>query len=239
MKNLSTVINNLDLTKVSDHKLQNQVPPIVKTIVDSLFDQLAFVFPAWRYTWDSEEKIKGAKKEWVKAFFENDINTKEQIAYGLKKARNSDTDFLPSCGKFVSWCSPTPEDLGYPSEQRALRDCVSYRNAKKIGMVSNARPWLVELCKRVDWWLMNSASSQAEHKKAEKHFKNEYLRFIESDYQEPVETHHERLETNEVVSERMSPEQIKDRGNRAKDCAAEVKRKIARSKLNKHREDKK
>ena len=231
MKNLSNVINNLDLSKKDDHSLQNKVPPIVKTIVDSLFDQLAFVFPAWKYTWDSEEKIKGAKKEWVKAFFENDINTKEQIAHGLKKARKMDSDFLPSCGKFVAWCTPSPEDLGYPSEQRALKDCVAYRNAKKMGMADNARPWLVELCKRVDWWLMNSASNQVEHRKAEKHFKDEYLDFINSDYEEPVETSHVRLETQEVTRERMSPQQVEDSKNRKLDAIKDIRRNLAKAKL--------
>ena len=46
MKDISTVVNNLNITKQDDHTLQNKVPPIVKSIVDRLFDQLAFVFPA-------------------------------------------------------------------------------------------------------------------------------------------------------------------------------------------------
>ncbi|PHR55949.1 MAG: hypothetical protein COA43_14615 [Robiginitomaculum sp.] len=230
MKNMSTIINNLDLSKQGDHSLQNKVPPIVKTIVDSLFDQLAFVFPAWRYTWDTEEKIKGAKKEWVKAFFENDITTKEQIAYGLKKARKMDSDFLPSCGKFISWCTPSPEDLGYPSEQQAMSECVKHRNDLKL-FGSNARPFIVELCKQLDWWLINTASSQVEHKKAEKHFKDEYLDLINSEYQEPVETSHERLETREVVNKRMSPQQKEDGRKRGLNFMNDVRKQLARKKL--------
>ena len=182
MKDISNLVNRLDLTKKDDHSLQNKIPPIVKTIVDSLFEQLAFVFPAWKYTWDTEEKIKGAKKEWVKSFFENNISTKEQISHGLKKARKMDSDFLPSCGKFVAWCSPSAEDLGYPSEQQALKMCVSHRAALKIGIKTNARQWVLELCNRVDWFLMNSAGNQMEHKRAELHFKAVYLDFINSDY---------------------------------------------------------
>lgn len=231
MKDISNVLNNMDLSKQGDHTLQNKVPPIVKSIVDSLFDQLAFVFPAWKYTWDTEEKIKGAKKEWVKAFFENDINTKEQISNGLKKARKMDSDFLPSCGKFVAWCTPSPEDLGYPNEQQALRDCVAYRNAKKMGMADNARPWLMALCKRVDWWLMNSASSQAEHKKAEAHFKAEYLAFINSGYKEPEITSHVRLETQEATRQRMSPQQLEDSKNRKLDVIKEIRRNLAKAKM--------
>jgi hypothetical protein len=235
MKELSKTIGSLNLTKVSGHELQNQIPPIVKTIVDELFKQLAFVFPAWRYTWDTEDKIKGAKKEWVKAFFENDITTKQQISCGLKKARATDTDFLPSCGKFISWCTPSPEDLGYPTEQQALKQCIKHRSNQNLFSPKHiyTRPFIVELCRQVDWWLMNSASSQVEHKRAEKHFKDEYMDLINSEYQEPEETTHERLETSEIVSERMSPEQIKDRSNRAKNCASDIKRQLATKKLNK------
>ena len=235
MKHISEI--NLNITKQDDHKLQSNIPPVVKSIVDSLFDQLAFVFPAWKYTWDTEEKIKGAKKEWVKAFFENDINTKEQIAHGLKKARKMDSDFLPSCGKFVSWCNPTPEDLGYPSEQRALMLCVSYRSKIKLGMETHTRPLIMELCKRVDWFLMNAASTQVEHKKAEAHFKAEYMSLINSGYQEPEESANERLETANVVVDRMSPQQLESRKNRGLNCMSDVRRKLAeanRKKLNNH-----
>lgn len=230
MKDISNVINNLNITKQDDHTLQNKVPPIVKTIVDDLFKQLAFVFPAWKYTWDTEEKIKGAKKEWVKAFFENDITTKEQIAHGLRKARKMDSDFLPSCGKFVSWCNPTPEDMGYPSEQRALMLCVSYRSKLKLGMHTYTRPLIMELCKRVDWFLMNAASNQVEHKKADAHFKTEYMSLISSGYQEPVESSEPRLETADIVVDRMSPEQLESRKNRGLNCMSDVRKRLAQVK---------
>ncbi len=231
MKNITEI--NLNLAKQDDHTLQNKIPPIVKSIVDSLFDQLAFVFPAWKYTWDTEEKIKGAKKEWVKAFFENDINTKEQIAHGLRKARKMDSDFLPSCGKFVSWCNPSPEDLGYPPEQKALMLCSSHRSKMKMNLQSNARPLIIELCKRVDWFLMNSASNQSEHKKADAHFKSEYAALINSGYQEPKETPHERLETREVVNDRMTPEQLEDKKQRGLDTIKDIRKNLARVRLNK------
>ncbi len=233
MKDMSTVLNNLDLTKIGDHSLQNKVPPIVKTIVDSLFDQLAFVFPAWKYTWDTEEKIKGAKKEWVKAFFENDITTKEQIAHGLRNARKQDSDFLPSCGKFVSWCNPSPEDLGYPSEQTAVRLCVSYRAKLKLNLPTHTRPLIMELCKHIDWFLMNAASTQPEHKKAEAHFKAEYMSLINSGYQEPEESTVERLETSDIVVDRMSPEQLESRKNRGLNCMSGIRRQLAQAKRNK------
>jgi len=225
MKDLTKIINNLDLSKKEDHQLQNKVPPIVKTIVDSLFDQLAFVFPAWKYTWDTEEKIKGAKKEWVKAFFENDINTKEQISLGLKKARCSNTDFLPSCGKFVSWCSPSPEDLGFPSEQKALDQCVAHRNKSKMNMDSHASHFIQTLCKCVDWFKMNTANGQKQVAEANKAFKEEYLHLI-ANYREPVETSNTRLETSEVTSKRLSPSQLEDGRKRGLEHLKAIRNKL-------------
>ena len=218
MKNLSKIINNLDLTKQDDHTLQNKIPPVVKSIVDSLFDQLAFVFPACKYTWDTEEKIRGAKKEWVKAFFENEITTKEQIATGLRKARQMDSDFLPSCGKFVSWCTPSPEDMGWPSETEALKKCIEYRSNKKLfgDNAKYCRPMIIELCKGVDWWLMSNVSSQNERKKADIHFGQCYMSLLNSGYIEPLENNHERLPTQETVKDGMSEQQVADKIKR--DC---------------------
>jgi len=227
MKNILNVINNLNLAKRDDHTLQNKVPPIVKSIVDSLFDQLAFVFPAWKYTWDTEEKIKGAKKEWVKAFFENDITTKEQIACGLRKARKANVDFIPSCGKFISWCKPSPEDLGYPSEQESLRKCVSHRNKTKMGIDSYESNFIIELVKQVDWWLMNQATDFASQKKADAHFKETYLS-LSVNYKEPLESESARLETSNIVKDRMSEQQLEDGRKRGLDALKGIKSKLKR-----------
>ena len=235
MKDLSNLLNNYK--PITEHKEEIVIDEFAKSIIDRVFNNLAIIFPAWKHNWksddpsDPEKVLRSAKREWTKAFVENDISTLDQITYGFAKARKSESDFLPSCGKFISWCTPSPEDLGYPSEQRALKDCIAYRNAKKMGMADNARPWLMELCKRVDWWLMNSASSQVEHKKAEAHFKAEYLAFINSDYQEPLETSHVRLETREVVIDRMSPDQLESRKNRGLNCMSEVRRQLVKAKL--------
>ena len=227
MKELSNVINNLNLAKRDDHTLQNKVPPIVKSIVDSLFDQLAFVFPAWKYTWDTEQKIKGAKKEWVKAFFENDITTKEQIACGLRKARKANVDFIPSCGKFISWCKPSPEDLGYPSEQAALTKCVSHRNKLKMNITSYESNFIIELVNQVDWWLMNQATDFASQKKADTHFKETYLN-LTTNYKEPLESDSARLETSNIVKGRMSEQQLEDGRKRGLDALKDIKSKLKR-----------
>ena len=235
MKDLSNLLNNYK--PITEHKEEIVIDEFAKSIIDRVFNNLAIIFPAWKHNWksddpsDPEKVLRSAKREWTKAFVENDISTLDQITYGFAKARKSESDFLPSCGKFISWCSPSPEDLGYPSEQRALMMCVTHRNKLKMNMPVNTRQLIVELCKHVDWFLMNAANNQAEHKKAEAHFKSEYMSLINSGYQEPVETNDKRLETREVVIDRMSPDQLESRKNRGLNCMSEVRRQLAKAKL--------
>ncbi len=231
MKDLKEMAQNF---KPTEYKKPDEViiDDFAKNIIDQVFKQLSVIFPAWKHAWPTEKEFSAAKMEWTKAFDENGIHALEQIKYGFKKARASESDFLPSCGKFISWCSPSAEDLGYPSEHRAMQSCITYKNQKNMITSTgiSARPFIVELYKRIDWWLINTASSQSEHKRAEKHFREEYLALINSGYQEPEETTHERLETSEIVRDRMSPEQLKDGQKRGLDAMKAMKRKF---KLNK------
>jgi len=231
MKDLTEIIKNINRNGMVEHK-EIIIDDFAKSIINKVFDQLSKIFPAWQYNWKTQKEIDGAKMEWTKAFAENKVCTMEQIKYGFLKARASESDFLPSCGKFISWCTPSPEDLGYPSEQQSLKDCIKYRNNQKMftPLPLHTRPIIIELCKRVDWWMMNNASNQNDQRKAEAHFKETYLNLISSGYQEPQETTSERLETTEVVRDRMSPEQKEDGRIRGLDVIADIKKKL-KSKL--------
>jgi len=185
------------------------IDEFAKSIIDRVFDNLAIVFPAWQYNWKTEDQIDGAKREWTKAFIENNICTMEQISHGFAKARKSETNFLPSCGVFISWCTPTPEDLGYPGEAQALEQCITHRNKTKMNIDSHASNFIQTLCKCIDWFKMNTANGQQQVAAANKAFKEEYLHLIAT-YQEPAESNSARLETSEKVRDRMSPSQLED-----------------------------
>ena len=231
MKDLKHLVNNFKAPAQQNNALTDNVviDDFAKNIINKVFDQLAVIFPAWKHAWGSDRELSNAKMEWTKAFNENGINTLEQVKHGFLKARRSGSDFLPSCGKFIAWCEPSAEDYGYPSEEQALRACIKHRNALKIGIDTNTRQFIKELTKRVDWFLMNSASNQVEHKKANQHFKDVYKDFIASGYQEPLETTSARLETSEVVNDRMTPEQLEDKKQRGLDAMREVKLKLRKA----------
>lgn len=225
MKDLSQLVKGINRNGITEHKEKPLIDEFAKGIINRVFDNLAIIYPAWQYNWKTQQQIDGAKREWTKAFIENNICTMKQISCGFAKARKSETDFLPSPGKFISWCTPSPEDLGYPSEQKALEQCVTHRNKTKMHIDSDASHFIQTLCKCVDWFKMNTANGQQQVALANKAFKEEYLHLIAT-YQKPIETPSQRLETNEVTSKRMSPSQLQDQRARGLEHLKAVRAKL-------------
>lgn len=95
-------------------------------IVNTLFDELKSIFPAWRQAWPNDAAEKRAKRTWVKGFMKSGIFTIEQLRYGIEACRALETDFAPSVGKFVKLCTPTAEDLGFPADDSAWREVVRH-----------------------------------------------------------------------------------------------------------------
>ena len=216
MKSMKDLVSNINMTEHKEKEIV--VDDFAKNVINKVFKELALILPAWQYAWKSDDPqnpdkvLNAAKQQWTKAFIENDICTVEQISHGFAKARKYESDFVPSCGKFISWCTPSSEDLGYPSETKALEQCITHRNKEKMHIDSHASHFIQTLCKCVDWWLMNTANGQNQVAVAKKLFREEYLNLIAT-YQEPVETTSQRLETSEVTRERLSPSQLED-GNK-------------------------
>lgn len=84
-----------------------------EALVDSLFRQLKQIFPAAISTsLKNEADEKTTKRQWIAAFAENGIKTREQLSAGVRHARASNSDFWPSPGKFISWCKDSATVLG-------------------------------------------------------------------------------------------------------------------------------
>ena len=93
-------------------------------VVNALFKELQAIFPAWKQAWPDDDALRAAKRSWTKAFIVAEINTLEQIRYGLQNCRQHGNDFAPSVGKFIKWCLPTPEMMGIPSHDKAFREAL-------------------------------------------------------------------------------------------------------------------
>ena len=82
-------------------------------LVDALFMQLKQIFPAATQTnlrSDADERV--AKQQWIAAFSENGIRTRDQLSAGVRHARASESPFWPSPGQFIKWCKDSGTVLG-------------------------------------------------------------------------------------------------------------------------------
>ncbi|UKA08680.1 hypothetical protein IHC92_18320 [Photobacterium damselae subsp. damselae] len=72
--------------------------------INAIFKDLCAIFPAWRNHLRSSEEFRATRTNFAKGMMENGITSMEQIRRGLAKARQQESDFFPSVGRFISWC---------------------------------------------------------------------------------------------------------------------------------------
>ena len=99
-------------------------------VINALFSQLAGIFPAFNKAWPTPVEFEAAKKNWLLALVENNINTMTKLQIGLKKARALGSPWVPSIGEFIEWCKPTLKDYGLPEAFEAYREAC--RNAHEV-----------------------------------------------------------------------------------------------------------
>ncbi|AZD07541.1 Replication protein P [Pseudomonas chlororaphis] len=109
------------------------LPPGTVDVVNALFKELQAIFPAWKQAWPTDAALSTAKRSWIKAFIVAEINTLEQIRFGIERCRSLGTDFAPSVGKFIKLCQPTPEMLGIPSHEKAFREALVNAHPSRFG----------------------------------------------------------------------------------------------------------
>ncbi|WP_408596614.1 replication protein P [Pseudomonas sp. PLMAX] len=115
-------------TEVTVQAQQDQARETGK-VINQLFRQLRSIRTAWRQAWPDKKSYMESKATWLKAFIENGICTQEQIDIGLIRCRAEPSDFIPSVGKFIQGCVPSPEMLNPPlpsvesAYKQALRNC--------------------------------------------------------------------------------------------------------------------
>lgn len=149
---LATAIANRDagaLAKIAqDSTPQKVVNPPAEQLVDVLFRNLKQIFPAAVNTiLKNESDELAAKRQWVAAFAENGITTREQLQNGMRHARASDSPFFPAVGQFIKWCKQEDfTQLGLPTETELydmFNKYCSERGWRRFNWQSNACYWMV------------------------------------------------------------------------------------------------
>lgn len=109
-------------------------------LVNELFKRFDGIFSAAIHTLKENGSLSNAKHEWTLAFMDAGITSSNELNHGLKKARLSGNDFLPSMGKFIQWCRPTFEELGWPEPHEAFQMAVRVSYDLKHNVQSPIHP---------------------------------------------------------------------------------------------------
>ncbi|WP_272534567.1 replication protein P [Providencia sp. PROV212] len=150
--NLATAIANRDagaLARMAQSStLQKVVNPQAEQLVDVLFRNLKQIFPAAVNTiFKNESDELAAKRQWIAAFAENGITTREQLQNGMRHARASENPFWPAVGQFIKWCKQEDfTQLGLPTETElyeVFKKYCSERGWRRFNWPSNACYWIV------------------------------------------------------------------------------------------------
>ncbi|EQB4333099.1 replication protein P [Providencia stuartii] len=150
--NLATAIANRDAGALA-RMAQSSTPQKVvnnhaEQLVDLLFRNLKQIFPASVNTiFKNESDELAAKRQWIAAFAENGITTREQLQNGMRHARASDNPFWPAVGQFIKWCKQEDfTQLGLPTETElydVFKKYCSERGWRRFKWPSNACYWIV------------------------------------------------------------------------------------------------
>lgn len=125
MNNVFTAIQNRDGETManltgSDRQYagsDNVVNITAERLVDAMFKQLKQLFPAAEQTnLKTPAQETAAKQQWIAAFAEGGVRTREQVSAGMRHARASESPFWPSPGQFIKWCKDSKMVLGISIE---------------------------------------------------------------------------------------------------------------------------
>lgn len=102
-------------------------------LINRLFSDLRSIRSAWKQAWTSEELYRKAKANWTQALIDAGITEWSMIERGLARCRQEAGDFIPAPGTFITWCWPTPEELGLPETERAYWEACRFSHPTMAG----------------------------------------------------------------------------------------------------------
>ena len=91
------------------------------------FKRLKACYPSWRSAIRSAEEDAEFKKQWLRGFAENGVDSVDKLSAGLEFARRDKSSWLPSVGQFIEWCKPSAESLGLPDVRSAYLEACHFK----------------------------------------------------------------------------------------------------------------
>ena len=130
MRKIGDIAQGIDLSEKEDVFYCDLDDQTIE-VINEIFGSIKTICTAWRETWQTQDEFNSAKREWFKAFVDARISNMEQIEAGLKKLRLSGDPFVPTVGKFIAWCTPTPDEIGLPSVWLAYKEACENAHPSK------------------------------------------------------------------------------------------------------------
>ena len=99
-----------------------EVTPEVKDFTNRLIKSILPHFPAWRQSCPNQDDLGRLKNAWAKAIMRNQIKTGRvlNVKAGLLACEESESDWMPSVGKFISMCEQNDDVAEYAKRALAL-----------------------------------------------------------------------------------------------------------------------
>lgn len=164
MRNLVSAIKNRDagalaiLAGDGPQPVDRGVHESTEKLVDMLFSNLKQLFPASVSTaLRNPSDEAAAKRQWIAAFAENGIRTREQLSAGMQHARASESAFWPSPGQFIAWCKQgIIKANGLPDLDELYRMVMKYSRDRGYYSSAEAYPWESPAC----FWMVTALFNQ-------------------------------------------------------------------------------
>ncbi|MHB2054669.1 replication protein P [Pantoea dispersa] len=163
MTHREAVFDDLPQSKVPETEESSAQPDnrgcnsAIEQLVDMLFSALKLVFPASiSTTLKNPRDEAAAKRQWVVAFVENGITSRQQISAGMKRARASGSPFWPSPGEFIQWCKRDDYNaVGLPNEDELYDMVMIYCARRGLYETPEKYPWKTN----ADYWMVTDLYS--------------------------------------------------------------------------------
>ncbi|WP_392559328.1 replication protein P [Orbus mooreae] len=108
---------------------------------NEIFKSLKGIFPSMSNIIRTQQEYDTLRREWISAFVENGLNL-SQVEAGLVMARKQNSDFLPSVGKFISWCKEGSYSLlGLPTVIEVMKQFRKYNSNRLDYPSAELFPW--------------------------------------------------------------------------------------------------
>ena len=119
-------VANIQKSALTDPRFKQseeiQITPEAVNYVDKVFRSILPHFPAWRQTCPTDADLGMMKAAWTKAIVRHSMKTGSlpNARAGVTACEESDSDWLPSVGKFIKWCEQNDDVAEYAKRALAL-----------------------------------------------------------------------------------------------------------------------